>query len=114
MAHIARIVVPPIFAWERMGNEKFSIVSSELRRNVVVMMGRNKVVEDLEAAIERIKYYAAPVNAMRLNKKTPCAKTGVCEDGKSPGRICNSWTITQKSFPKGRIKVVLVNENLGL
>ena len=83
-------------------------------RNVVVMVGRNKVVEDLEAAIERIKDYAAPVNAMRLNKKTPCAKTSVCEECKSPERICNSWTITQKSFPKGRIKVILINENLGL
>ena len=83
-------------------------------RNVVVMVGRNKVVEDLEAAIERIKDYAAPVNAMRLNKKTPCAKTGVCEECKSPERICNSWTFTQKSFPKGRIKVVLINETLGL
>jgi L-lactate utilization protein LutB len=83
-------------------------------RNVVVMVGRNKIVEDLEAAIERIKDYAAPVNAMRLNKKTPCAKTSVCEECKSPERICNSWTITQKSFPKGRIKVVLINENLGL
>lgn len=83
-------------------------------RNVVVMVGRNKVVEDLDAAIERIKDYAAPVNAMRLNKKTPCAKTSVCEECKSLERICNSWTITQKSFPKGRIKVILVNENLGL
>ena len=83
-------------------------------RNVVVMVGRNKVVEDLEAAIERIKDYVAPVNAIRLNKKTPCTKTGVCEECKSPERICNSWTITQKSFPKGRIKVVLINENLGL
>ena len=83
-------------------------------RNVVVMVGRNKVVEDLEAAIERIKDYAAPVNAMRLNKKTPCAKTSLCEECKSPERICNSWTITQKSFPKGRIKVILINENLGL
>jgi len=83
-------------------------------RNVVVMVGRNKIVEDLEAAIERIKDYAAPVNAMRLNKKTPCAKTGACEECKSPERICNSWTITQKSFPKGRIKVILINENLGL
>jgi L-lactate utilization protein LutB len=83
-------------------------------RNVVVIVGRNKVVEDLDAAIERIKDYAAPVNAMRLNKKTPCAKTGACEECKSPERICNSWTITQKSFPKGRIKVILVNENLGL
>ena len=83
-------------------------------RNVVVMVGRNKIVADLDAAIERIKDYAAPVNVMRLGKKTPCAKTGECVECKSPERICNSWTITQKSFPKGRIKVVLINENLGL
>jgi len=73
-----------------------------------------KAIELVEAAIERIKDYAAPVNAMRLNKKTPCAKTAVCEECKSPERICNSWIITEKSFPKGRIKVVLINENLGL
>ncbi len=83
-------------------------------RNVVIMVGRNKVVEDLDAAIERIKDYAAPVNVMRLDKKAPCAKTGECEECKSPERICNSWTITQKSFPKGRIKVVLINQDLGL
>ena len=83
-------------------------------KNVVVMVGRNKIVADLDAAIERIKDYAAPVNVMRLGKKTPCAKTGECEECKSPERICNNWTITQKSFPKGRIKVVLINENLGL
>ena len=83
-------------------------------KNVVVLVGRNKVVEDLETAVDRIKEYTAPVNAMRLNKKTPCSRTGVCEECKSPERICNTWTLTQKSFPKGRIKVILINENLGL
>jgi L-lactate utilization protein LutB len=83
-------------------------------RNVVVLAGRNKVVPDLEEAMLRIKNYAAPVNAARLDKKTPCAKTARCEDCKSPDRICNVWTLTEKSFPKGRITVVLVNEDLGL
>lgn len=83
-------------------------------RHVVILVGRNKIVPDLEAAMVRIKEYAAPANAMRLDKKTPCVKTSVCEECKSPDRICNTWTITQKSFPKGRIKVVLINENLGL
>lgn len=83
-------------------------------KNVVVLVGRNKVVEDVETAVDRIKEYTAPVNAMRLNKKTPCSRTGVCEECKSPERICNTWTLTQKSFPKGRIKVILINENLGL
>lgn len=83
-------------------------------RNVVIMVGRNKVVPDLEDAMLRIKNYAAPANAMRLDKKTPCVKTGYCEECRSPDRICNNWTITEKSFPKGRIRVVLINEDLGL
>jgi L-lactate utilization protein LutB len=83
-------------------------------KNVVVIVGRNKLVPDLERAMERIKEYAAPVNAMRLDMKTPCVKTGYCMDCNSPQRICNVWTITEKSFPKGRIKVILVNEDIGL
>ena len=78
-------------------------------RHVVLLIGRNKVVADLDAAWERIKDYAAPANAMRLDMKTPCVKTGRCEECRSPYRICNSWTVTEKSFPKGRIKVVLIN-----
>lgn len=83
-------------------------------RSVVILAGRNKIVPDLEAAMKRIRNFTAPVNAMRLDKKTPCCKTSHCEDCKSPDRICNTWTITEKSFPKGRVKVVLINEDLGL
>ncbi|MFP4070771.1 MAG: lactate utilization protein [Desulfovibrionales bacterium] len=83
-------------------------------RHVVVLAGRNKIVPDLETAFFRIKDFAAPVNAMRLDKKTPCTKTSYCEECKSPDRICNVWTIQEKSFPHGRIKVVLINEDLGL
>ena len=83
-------------------------------RWVVVVVGRNKIVPDLEDAMFRIKNYAAPANSMRLDKKTPCVKTSYCEECKSPDRICNSWTITEKSFPKGRVKVILINEDLGL
>ncbi len=82
-------------------------------KQVLLIIGRNKIVQDLEAAFLRVKDYAAPVNTMRLDKKTPCVKTGHCEDCKSPDRICNHWTITEKSFPKGRIKIVLVNADLG-
>jgi L-lactate utilization protein LutB len=83
-------------------------------KHVVILVGRNKVVSDLDDAMWRIKNYAAPTNAMRLDKKTPCAKTSYCEDCKSPDRICNTWTITEKSYPRGRVKVVLINEDLGL
>jgi len=81
---------------------------------VLVLAGRNKIVSDFEAAVTRIKEYAAPANAMRLDKKTPCTKTSSCHDCQSPERICNVWTITEKSFPKGRIKIVLINEDLGI
>lgn len=83
-------------------------------KNVIVLAGRNKIVPDLEEAMMRVKNIAAPANTMRLGMKTPCAKTSYCEDCKSKDRICNHWTITEKSYPKGRIKVVLINEDLGL
>jgi hypothetical protein len=83
-------------------------------KHVIILVGRNKIVHDLEAAMNRIKNYVAPTNAMRLDMKTPCVKTSHCEECKSPERICNTWTITEKSFPKGRVKVVLINEDLGL
>ena len=82
-------------------------------RFVVVLAGRNKIVPDLEAAWDRIKTYAAPVNTMRLDKKTPCRTTSFCQDCSSPDRICNTWTITEKAYPKQRVKIVLINEDLG-
>ncbi len=83
-------------------------------REVVVLMGQNKLVPDLDSAMARIKEYAAPANAMRLDMKTPCTKTGQCTDCKSPDRICNTWTITEKSFPPKRVKVILIRQDLGL
>ena len=83
-------------------------------KQVVVLAGRNKIVADVEAAMGRIKNYVAPINTKRLGKKTPCVKTTYCEECQSEDRICNTWTITQKSFPKGRIKIVLINEDVGL
>jgi hypothetical protein len=83
-------------------------------RWVVILVGRNKIVSDLEQAMARIKDLAAPANAIRHEQKTPCVKTAYCMDCSSPARICNIWTIHEKSYPKGRIKVILINEDLGL
>ena len=83
-------------------------------KGVIILVGRNKITADLEEAMSRVKNYVAPINSMRLDKKTPCVITSYCEECKSPDRICNTWTITEKSFPKGRVKVVLINEDLGL
>ena len=84
-------------------------------QNVIIVVGRNKIVNGVEEAMERVKNYAAPINAIRHpGLKTPCVKTSYCMDCKSPDRICNTWTITEKSYPKGRIKLIIVNEDLGL
>lgn len=84
-------------------------------RHVVITVGRNKIVADLDEAMKRIKDYAAPVNAMRHpDLKTPCVKTSFCMDCRSPDRICNTWVITEKSYPPGRIKVILINQEMGL
>ena len=83
-------------------------------RWVAIMVGRNKIVTDLEEAMDRIKNLAAPANAIRHEQKTPCVKTSYCMDCNSPARICNIWTIHEKSYPKGRIKVILINQDLGL
>jgi len=84
-------------------------------KHVIIFVGRNKIVSDIETAMKRIKAYAAPVNAIQHpGFKTPCMKTAFCTDCKRPDRICNTWAITEKSFPAGRITVVLINEGLGL
>lgn len=83
-------------------------------RQVVILAGRNKIVSDLNSAMFRIKNSAAPLNAIRHELQTPCVKTGRCMDCKNAQRICNTWTITEKSFPERRIQVVLINKDLGL
>lgn len=83
-------------------------------KNVVVLLGRNKIEPDLFAAMERVRSYASPANAIRLDMKTPCVKTASCHDCSSKDRICNNWTLTEKSFPRERITVILINEDLGL
>lgn len=83
-------------------------------RNVIVLAGRNKLVPDVAAAQTRIKYVAAPANALRLVMPTPCTSKGKCEQCSSPQRICNVWTITERCYPEGRIHVVLTNADLGL
>ncbi len=84
-------------------------------KHVVLFIGRNKIVSTLHQARERIRTIAAPANAIRhTGFKTPCMKTGRCHDCSSPDRICNTWMITEKSFPKKRIKIVLINQDGGL
>jgi len=80
---------------------------------VIVVAGVNKIVKDLEEAIMRNRELAAPANAKRLNRNTPCAKLGYCTDCKSPDRICNEYVITKRQSALGRIHVILINKNFG-
>lgn len=82
-------------------------------KSVIVVAGINKIVPDLHAAARRVKTVAAPLNAKRLSCKTPCAVTGECADCSSDARICCSTVILHQQRIAGRIKVLLVGEELG-
>lgn len=81
--------------------------------NVIIIAGMNKVVDNIESAVDRARNIAAPINTQRLDKKTPCTQTGRCMDCMSPDCICNQFVVTRRSMPAGRIKVILVGEELG-
>lgn len=82
-------------------------------KQVIIVAGVNKLVKDLDEARQRVERIAAPKNTVRLEKATPCAKTGVCGHCRSEDRICCSYvTLAQQRVPD-RIKVIIVNEDLG-
>ncbi len=80
---------------------------------VILVVGYNKIVEDVQEAIKRIKQVAAPINAKRLNADVPCAKLGKCVDCNVPGRICRVITIHERRPSLTDILVILVGEELG-
>lgn len=83
--------------------------------HVALFIGTNKIVNNIEEGMERIRTIAAPLNAIRHpHLHTPCQKTHTCMNCQSPERLCNTWTITEKSFPQKRVIIILINETLGL
>lgn len=83
-------------------------------KHVILVVGINKVAQNLEAAISRARSLAAPVNMMRFaDLNTPCKHDGTCHDCKSPDSICNYIQIMRNSHPTGRHIVVIVGEELG-
>jgi len=83
-------------------------------KKVIIVAGKNKIVKNMAAAKERLETIAAPLNAKRLNKNTPCVKVGHCVDCDSPDRICRHTVITERQDDSQRINVIIVNEDLGL
>lgn len=83
-------------------------------KRVILVVGINKVAQNLDAAISRARSLAAPVNMMRFAElNTPCKNDGMCHDCKSPDSICNYIQIMRNSHPVGRHIVVIVGEELG-
>lgn len=82
-------------------------------KHVIVMAGMNKIVTDVPSGVSRVRNFASPPNTIRLNKNTPCAKNGLCGNCLSEDCICCQIVITRKSRQPGRIKVILIGEELG-
>ncbi len=84
-------------------------------KKVIVVVGRNKLVNgDVQTAVSRIRNWASPPNARRLNYKTPCAETGFCSDCGSPERICRITVVLERKPKYTDVRVLVVNEDLGL
>lgn len=81
---------------------------------VILVVGMNKVCKDLETARKRARTYAAPNNSLRLQIDSPCTKNGSCADCQSPASICSQIVEMRRNRILGRIKVVIVGEELGL
>lgn len=84
-------------------------------KNVIMIVGMNKVVNDVEDGIKRVRNFASPPNTLRLGLKTPCSMTGRCGDCYGDTCICSQIVVTrrQSAAMRGRIKVILVGESLG-
>ena len=82
-------------------------------KSVIVVAGINKIVKNVDEAVERVRRVAAPANSIRLNKNTPCTKTGYCANCRTDDRICCTYTVFGQQREKNRIKVILVGESLG-
>ncbi|MDF9823683.1 hypothetical protein M2475_000030 [Breznakia sp. PF5-3] len=82
-------------------------------KKVIIICGKNKIVADEKAAYKRARNIAAPLDAKRLGKKTPCAITDECVDCQASDRICNSFVLLSGQFVKDRINIIIVDEDLG-
>ena len=82
-------------------------------KSVIVVAGMNKVEDSLDDAIRRARTVAAPMNNQRFGNDNPCSTTGSCGNCKNEKCICNQIVITRHCRPIGRIKFILVGEELG-
>ena len=81
--------------------------------NVIIIIGKNKIEKTLEQAINRAKNIAAPLNAKRAGYNPPCVKLNKCTDCNSKERVCNSLVIIEGQAQKNRIKLFVIDQELG-
>ncbi len=96
---------------DRTGNRVSSLIYGP--NKVIIVVGKNKIVDDVAKGLERIKNIAAPLNAKKLNLNTPCVKANKCLDCNLPESICCATVIIRRQFKKDRITIILVDEDLG-
>jgi len=82
-------------------------------KKVIVVVGINKIVKDDNAAYERIRYIASPMNNKRLNYNNPCVTSGICNDCNSKERICRIYSIIKYKPLRSDISIIIVGEQLG-
>ena len=82
-------------------------------KQVIVIVGKNKITENVSSAIIRTRQVAAPLDAKRLKKATPCVSIGKCVDCHHPQRICNDFVLITGQFIKNRIKVIVIDMEIG-
>lgn len=82
-------------------------------KKVLIVAGTNKVAQDLDGALRRIREVAAPMRAKSLGMQTPCAETGFCTDCNAPQRICRITTILHRKPMRTDVSVILINRALG-
>ena len=97
---------------DAVGNRVASMIFGP--RKVFIIAGRNKIVTDVEEALQRIKNVIAPFHARTKKFATPCAQTGKCSDCSAPQRICSVTTIMERRPWRTDISIILVDEDLGL
>ena len=83
-------------------------------KKVILLIGANKIVQDVEEAVDRVQNVISPYHAKYIGLSTPCAATETCHDCDSPQRICNITTILLKKPPAVDFSIILTGEDLGL
>ena len=97
---------------DRVGNRVAGIIFGAPK--VILPIGRNKIVKNVDEAINHIKNVITPVHAGWMGRRTPCAVTGKCNECDSPDRMCNITLIIEKQPLNTQITIILINEDLGL